>query len=123
MNKPEPFELFDLEGDIKIKEEPVQKMPDTSTFDINKEDHTIGNIIRTELLEDRSVKFAGYKIPHPLEHRIEVKVQTTGECTPRAALLNTVNNLIFKYETLKNLFKEEYDKLDNQRSTQERQDW
>jgi DNA-directed RNA polymerase II subunit RPB11 len=123
MNKPEPFELFDLEGDIKIKEEPVQKMPDTSTFDINKEDHTIGNIIRTELLEDRSVKFAGYKRPHPLEHRIEVKVQTTGECTPRAALLNTVNNLIFKYETLKNLFKEEYDKLDNQRSTQERQDW
>jgi DNA-directed RNA polymerase II subunit RPB11 len=123
MNKPEPFELFDLEGDIKIKEEPVQKMPDTSTFDINKEDHTIGNIIRTELLEDRSVKFAGYKIPHPLEHRIEVKVQTTGECTPRAALLNTVNNLIFKYETLKNLFKEEYDKLDNQRSPQERQHW
>jgi len=104
MNKPETYELFDLEDDIKLKEEPVQKMINASVFDINKEDHTIGNIVRVQLLEDETVMFAGYKIPHPLEHRVEIKLQTTSESTPRNALANAVGKLTSQYEMLRTKF-------------------
>ena len=37
------------------------------------EDHTLGNIVRMQLLRDKTVKFAGYRKPHPLENKIEIK--------------------------------------------------
>ena len=37
-----------------------------------------------ELLRNEAVLFAGYKVPHPLEHRIELRVQTTPAETPEA---------------------------------------
>ena len=40
---------------------------------VQDEDHTLGNCVRLQLLRDRSVKFAGYRKPHPLEKRIELK--------------------------------------------------
>ena len=44
-----------------------------SIVSIMEEDHTLGNIVRHQLLRDRSVKFSGYRRPHPLENRIEIK--------------------------------------------------
>jgi DNA-directed RNA polymerase II subunit RPB11 len=41
---------------------------------IYAEDHTLGNSLRHQLLQDSRVRFAGYKKPHPLEEYIEVKV-------------------------------------------------
>ena len=35
-----------------------------------------------KLLEDERVKFAGYKMPHPLEHMIQIKCQTYEGTTP-----------------------------------------
>ena len=40
-----------------------------------QEDHTLGNMIRHQLLKDPNVIFAGYKNPHPLEHKIILRVQ------------------------------------------------
>ena len=40
-----------------------------------QEDHTVGNMIRHQLLKDPNVLFAGYKNPHPLEHRIILRIQ------------------------------------------------
>jgi len=51
-------------------------MPNSGTLTINKEDHTMGNLIRMQLLRDKQVKFAGYIHPHPLIHKIELRVQT-----------------------------------------------
>uniref|UniRef100_A0A673WBF0 RNA polymerase II subunit J n=1 Tax=Salmo trutta TaxID=8032 RepID=A0A673WBF0_SALTR len=53
------------------------KVPNACLFTLNKEDHTIGIIIRQQLLKDPQVLFAGYKVPHPLEHKIVIRVQTT----------------------------------------------
>ena len=53
-----------------------------ATLTIREEDHTLGNALRHHLLKDKSVKFSGYKRPHPLEHLIEVRVQTNGEKPP-----------------------------------------
>ncbi len=42
-------------------------MPSTSIFTFNKEDHTLGNMLRSRLLQmEPQVIFAGYKVPHPL---------------------------------------------------------
>ena len=105
MNKPETYELFDLEGEPKLKEEKIEKMPNAANFIVNKEDHTLGNIIRMRLLEDKHVLFAGYKIPHPLEHHIEVKIQTTEDSEPREVFIENVARLIRDLNEMKREFK------------------
>ena len=55
---------------------PDTKVPNAATLVIEREDHTLGNILRMQLLEDKEVLFSGYRVPHPLEPAIQVKVQT-----------------------------------------------
>ena len=43
------------------------KMQNSITYKIYLEDHTIGDLLRIFLLKNDEVKFAGYKVPHPLE--------------------------------------------------------
>ena len=62
-----------------------------ATLSFSGEDHTLGVLLRTQLLKDQRVIFAGYKIPHPLERRVEVRIQTLGDSvieTTNAALEN-----------------------------------
>ena len=54
-------------------------MPNSVTYKIYLEDHTVGDLLRIFLLKNEEVKFAGYKVPHPLEDNLEIKVQTTGK--------------------------------------------
>ena len=63
-----------------------------------------GNMIRCQLLKDPNVIFAGYKNPHPLEHKVIIRVQTTSDYTPTEALRNAISDLIA--ET--NLFEERF---------------
>ena len=89
-NVPNRFELFLLgEGEKKITEEPdtrkftfayhkygfrkadqhdslITGIPNTSLFKINKEDHTLGNMLRGQLLHSPHVLFSGYRVPHPM---------------------------------------------------------
>ena len=47
MNAPPTFESFLLfDGEKKITKEQDTKVPNASIFTINKEDHTLGNLIR-----------------------------------------------------------------------------
>lgn len=48
----------------------------TLSLDIPNEDHTLGNLVKEELLQDERVTFAGYRKHHPLINQIELKVQT-----------------------------------------------
>ena len=76
MNAPSTFEPFLLfEGEKKITKEQDTKVPNASIFTINKEDHTLGNLIRCQLLKDPNVLFAGYKNPHPHENKIILRIQ------------------------------------------------
>eukprot|EP00555_Chaetoceros_dichaeta_P008621 CAMPEP_0198263994 /NCGR_PEP_ID=MMETSP1447-20131203/14317_1 /TAXON_ID=420782 /ORGANISM="Chaetoceros dichaeta, Strain CCMP1751" /LENGTH=121 /DNA_ID=CAMNT_0043952785 /DNA_START=190 /DNA_END=555 /DNA_ORIENTATION=+ len=80
MNAPERFSAFLLDEDIgeeKITYASDTKVSNAGTFTINKEDHTIGNLLRMQLLRDREVRFAGYKLPHPLIHNLGLKIQTS----------------------------------------------
>ena len=45
-------------------------IPSASTFTFNKEDHTLGNLLRSQLLRSPHVKYSGYRIPHPLVRQV-----------------------------------------------------
>lgn len=41
-------------------------MPNSATYRVELEDHTLGDLVRIFLLKNEEVKFAGYRLPHPL---------------------------------------------------------
>lgn len=59
-----------------------------------------------QLLKDPQVLFAGYKVPHPLEHKFVLRVQTTPDYSPQEALSVAITDLISEISTLEMRFKE-----------------
>ena len=107
MNAPPTFESFLLfDGEKKITKEQDTKVPNASIFTINKEDHTLGNLLRHQLLKDPNVLFAAYKNPHPLEHKVVLRIQTMAEYTPQEALMNAITDLISELSLFEERFKE-----------------
>jgi len=94
--------LFD--GEKKIVIEKDTKVPNAAVFTINKEDHTLGNALRTQLLKDPQVLFAGYKIPHPLEAKFVLRIQTTPDYSPQEAFTNAITDLISEVSLLEERF-------------------
>ena len=81
------------------------KVADAGTFTIAKEDHTLGNILRMSLLTDRRVLFAGYRMPHPLEPRMALKVKTRPSTEPVTVLLDAVENLQVELRAMEEQFR------------------
>nr|XP_008120378.2 PREDICTED: DNA-directed RNA polymerase II subunit RPB11-a isoform X1 [Anolis carolinensis] len=105
MNAPLAFESFLLfEGEKKIAINKNTKVPNACLFTINKEDHTLGNVIKLQLLEDPQVLFAGYKVLHPLEHKIIIWVQTTPDYSPQEAFTDAITDLISELSILEERF-------------------
>ena len=64
MNAPPTFESFLLfDGEKKITREQDTKVPNAAISTLNKDDHTLGNMIIHQLLKDPNVLFPGYKNP------------------------------------------------------------
>ncbi|XP_057372718.1 DNA-directed RNA polymerase II subunit RPB11-like isoform X2 [Daphnia carinata] len=107
MNAPPSFESFLLfEGEKKIVVEQDTKVPNAAIFTVNKEDHTLGNMIRCQLLKDPNVLFAGYKQPHPLEHKFILRIQTSPSYSPQDALMNAITDLISELSLLEERFRD-----------------
>ncbi|KUJ15529.1 RBP11-like subunits of RNA polymerase [Mollisia scopiformis] len=107
---PDRFELFLLgDGERKVTEESDTRTSNSSIFTFNKEDHTLANMVRAALLKDPHVIFAGYKIPHPLFAKFELRIQTNGEITPKEALVNCCKSLVGDLEVLSREFTKEYE--------------
>ncbi|XP_026480569.1 DNA-directed RNA polymerase II subunit RPB11-like [Ctenocephalides felis] len=108
MNAPPTFESFLLfEGEKKVIREQDTKVPNAAIFTVNKEDHTLGNMIRDQLLKDPDVLFAGYKVPHPLEHKFVLRIQTTSLLTsPQKAFMSAITDLIAELSLFEERFKE-----------------
>ena len=98
-----PFPLLPLPPRITYEED--TKTADAGTFTIAKEDHTLGNILRMSLLTDRRVLFAGYRMPHPLEPRMLLKVRTRPSTDPVAVLLDSVDNLHVELRSMEEHFR------------------
>ncbi|XP_063062089.1 DNA-directed RNA polymerase II subunit RPB11-a-like [Engraulis encrasicolus] len=88
----ESFSLDDADKKITIMED--SKVPNACLFTLNKEDHTLGNIMRSQLLKDPQVLFADYKVPDPPEDKIEIRVQTTPDYSPQEAFTTAITDLI-----------------------------
>jgi DNA-directed RNA polymerase II subunit RPB11 len=96
----------------------------TSIFTFNKEDHTLGNLLRDKLLENSHVLFSGYKVrgaqshkclllivqvPHPLFAKFELRVQTDGQITPKEAVVAASAELIRDLNILSRRFTAAYE--------------
>ncbi|CCW62291.1 unnamed protein product [Phytomonas sp. EM1] len=58
----------------------VQRISDTEStalLTFSHEDHTLGNPLRHVLMQNPDVSTAGYSIPHPLEPKMLLHVQST----------------------------------------------
>jgi DNA-directed RNA polymerase subunit L len=63
------------------------------------------NDFLSQLLKDPQVIFAGYKCPHPLEHKFVLRVQTTSDYTPQEALRNAITDLLSEMSLLEERFR------------------
>ncbi|SCW01503.1 LAFE_0E01090g1_1 [Lachancea fermentati] len=109
MNAPDRFELFLLpEGEAKLTIDPDTKAPNAVIVMFEKEDHTLANLIRAELLEDKKVLFAAYKVEHPLFARFKMRIQTVEGYDPKEALKNACNSIISKLGQLHSNFETEW---------------
>ena len=108
MNAPERHRSYQLdEGQVRMTYEPDQRVASAGTFTINKEDHTVGNLLRMQLLRDGDTRFAGYQLPHPLEHVCHVKVETAPGRAPVEVMGGAVTDLRQEVELLDRGFRDE----------------
>ncbi|KAK8795508.1 hypothetical protein WA158_000165 [Blastocystis sp. Blastoise] len=42
------------------------------------EGHTLGNALRNILMQQEDIEFCGYSVPHPVEAKMHLRVQTKG---------------------------------------------
>lgn len=59
----------------------------------------------SQLLKDPNVLFAGYKLPHPLEHKFILRIQTTTDYTPHDALMNAITDLLAELSLFEERFR------------------
>ncbi|EAY17490.1 RNA polymerase Rpb3/Rpb11 dimerization domain containing protein [Trichomonas vaginalis G3] len=57
-----------------VKEE---KSDNCYTFTVQKEDHTLGNLLTDQLLTENRILFAGYRIEHPTKDLIKIRVKAS----------------------------------------------
>ena len=92
MNAPDQFEQY-KEAEEKVTKIKEEKVENTCLFVITNEDHTFGNAVKMMLLRNPKIRFVAYRKPHPLENKIEIKIQTNGEITPLEAFREALQNL------------------------------
>ncbi|CAN6247763.1 unnamed protein product [Urochloa humidicola] len=113
MNAPDRYERFVVpEAPFRVSYERDTKIVNAASFTIEREDHTIGNIIRMQLHRDPNVLFAGYKLPHPLQYKIITRIHTTSQSSPTQAYTQATRDLDKELECLKQAFEDEKNRLE-----------
>ena len=112
MNQPDRYDKFILQdGVAKVEYKKDTKLTNAATFMFQKEDHTMGNAIRMQLHEDPDVIFAGYKIPHPLEWRMLVKIQTKESSNPFIGMQTALSALHEEITSIRSQFAQQCEAL------------
>jgi DNA-directed RNA polymerase II subunit RPB11 len=102
MNAPGPDEHIRLgEGEQKVYYATDTKIADAGTFRFMKEDHTLGNILRHSLLRDERVLFAGYRMPHPLDFSVRLKIKTRPTSDPATVLMDAIDSISTEIESMR----------------------
>ncbi|KAK7204595.1 DNA-directed RNA polymerase [Myxozyma melibiosi] len=110
MNQPDRFELFLLpDGVKKLNITPDSRIPNTVNIKFEREDHTLGNLLRSSLLQDPRVLFVAYKIEHPLFANFVLRLQTEEDSPPLEVLRDVIMVVIGQLEELKQQFHKEWE--------------
>lgn len=72
-------------------------------FIFSNSNHTFGNLLQKELLNNPDVSFAGYIVPHTLESKMIIQVTTINK-NPRDVLVNCIDILMSKLDIIKSNF-------------------
>lgn len=75
--------------EIKILDDKKNKL----VIEIKGVDHTLCNILKTELWNDKHVKVAAYSIRHPQISIPQMIIETDGDVSPKNALINATQRL------------------------------
>ncbi|KAK4616324.1 DNA-directed RNA polymerase II subunit RPB11 [Fulvia fulva] len=110
MNAPDRYESFILaDGEKKVEVEPETRVPNAAMFTFNKEDHTLGNLLRAKLVKSDHVLFAGYQVPHPLFATFKLRVQTDGVIQPKEAVVTACKELVTELQQFDQEFTKEFE--------------
>lgn len=84
-------------------------VPNAAMFTFNREDHTLGNLLRAKLVKSPHVLFAAYQVPHPLFAVFKLRVQTDGQVSPKESVVQACKDLVAELQTLDQEFTKEWE--------------
>mgnify|MGYP000980855071 CR=1 FL=1 len=58
----------------------------SATYAFVGEDHTLGNLVRNQIVKNKHVEFCAYSVPHPSEAVCNVRIQLAQSSQPDAAV-------------------------------------
>jgi len=93
---------------------PDTKLLNTGVFTFYKEDHTVGNLLRCQLLRDQRVLFAGYRMPHPLINHTLLRVSTVPETSPGEVSADAAEILAEEFLAVRQAFHDEIQRAHNE---------
>ena len=71
----------------------LQKSGNELKIEIEGGTHGLCNLLQKRLLEDKTVDFAGYDVPHPLASNPVIYVRMKGKAKPEDALIKAVEKV------------------------------
>lgn len=83
---------MEIEKSIQINRD--KKLPNTVEIEIVGESHTLGNLLADRLLSDKRCTYAAYKVPHPLEEKMILKVSAERGSDVIGLVNETIKNII-----------------------------
>jgi len=81
-----------------------------ATLTFYDQDHTIGNSLRYMCMKNKNTSFCGYTIPHPLENKMKLRIQTT-EKPALKVVEESIDSLCSVLEVIMDKFNGEVNKI------------
>ncbi len=86
-----------------MKVEILDSSDHTLTLSIKGDDHTLSNLIKSEVLKNDAVSFAGYNKKHTLSDESTMVVKTEKGKTPLMALKQAIDNILKELDSVKSI--------------------
>uniref|UniRef100_A0A915E098 DNA-directed RNA polymerase I subunit D n=1 Tax=Ditylenchus dipsaci TaxID=166011 RepID=A0A915E098_9BILA len=102
---------------VEIMEYEIYKQDQSMiTIIFREEDHTIGNLLKEVICKMKGVEFCGYNVPHPLEDKILLRIQTYKGYSAGDILLQAFTDLEKIFKSVEEKFEESYKKYRDDKS-------
>lgn len=86
-----------------------KKVPNSVELIIEGETHTLANLLTEKLLKDERCIFSAYKVLHPLEEKVNIKVTAKQGCDVIMLVNETLRNMSKEIDECKDKFAKAYE--------------